>query len=1228
MNLTVSYFSILSGRVQRWMLVFLFILGAYNSRAQQEQAPPSAPYYTVFLDKPVPDQRDVAFNAPVLRWPVHKGKTVKYDVRLADNALFKGRNVFGAEGSSWAMYNPHRRLAPGTWYWQYRVSGEKWSDTFNFTVKPSALAMVSPGASGFLKAIPQPHPRVLPGQLGRNALKALASDPEARIIIADAERDLQLAIPDERDAIVEKQAGETAEQSEKIALDAVNALGHTVRNMVTNLCQAYLLTNDKRFAVRGREIVLKVASWDPGGITHLNDFADARCMLSIALGYDTFYELLTGEERKLLINAAKARAAHFYKSWVNNIEAKVLSGHVWQHILHYFFQTCVAIYDKNDPESARWLTYAYELFLARAPVLGGLDGGWAEGAAYFRMNIETLLDIPMTIKMYTGFDFIKAHPWYANQPDWLIYNLPPSSFTDGYGDNNETLSLQLFYHYTMNNAEKDEDAEQQAAQKPNAPYVAFANELAKWLQDPKALWYVNKCVRSDSINLQMEPGLRWFRLTRTRNWPLPEAKEIHLPMARLFEGTGVVSMHTNPSSTPDNLAVFLRASPFGAYGHILADQNTFNIIYGGNRMFYRTGFKISMKDPHRTGWYQQTKSANGILVDGKGQPLSIEAGGRILRFLQGERLAYAKGDASGAYRSDQTKSDLGVQKFYRHLLLLKPDIIIVYDELEAREQVNWSWLLHSIDSMKVDRNTDSYSTVVGKIHGVGKLWASAPLQWDLSDTFSVPAKNWRHPDKPEIGQEFSQSQWHASATNKKKSSKIRFLSVMKIGENASVSQITDSGLINGRLRLAIEGWVVEADLSTDHAPGLSVSNSAAGTAFEAYGDQRSLKGNAIKGRLPNSSRLIETINGTPRLTEAGDLPPGPLLPASSSPDLFDPAYIRASMIRAADWQFKSPNGKPENTWTNATFYAGVMAAYQRTGFQPLLDSLVAVGKRNGWQPSRRYDHADDIAISQLYTDLFRIFKDSAMIRPTIDTIRKLRSVPGTEISKHGITWWWCDALFMAPPVLAKLAKVLKDRAYLEFCDRLYAQSYNRLFNSGQGLFARDATYLPDEQGNVSSEANGKRIFWGRGNGWVIAGLARLLGEMPPGYSNRKYYLNIFYKMAGSLKTLQQEDGLWRTSLLDPAAYPGGEGSGTGLICYALAWGINNHILDERTFGPVVKKAWKGLNDLLGDDGKFGWVQPIGKDPKKNFDQNTTEAYGTGAFLLAASEIIELKRKEP
>lgn len=342
------------------------------------------------------------------------------------------------------------------------------------------------------------------------------------------------------------------------------------------------------------------------------------------------------------------------------------------------------------------------------------------------------------------------------------------------------------------------------------------------------------------------------------------------------------------------------------------------------------------------------------------------------------------------------------------------------------------------------------------------------------------------------------------------------------------------------------------------------------------------------------------------------------------PDVFDPATIKSTMQRVTLWQLAHPKHTPTD-WTNGAFYAGVVAAYQTTKSKQILDSLLALGERTAWLPGPRYDHADDIAISQTYLDLYRIKKDRRMIQATIDTVKKMSTVPGYQTKKYGITWWWCDALFMGPPTLAKLGKTLDDPAYLTLNDKLFRECYDRLYNQQEHLFARDANYLVDAEGKGKREANGKLIFWSRGNGWVLGGLVRLLEELPKNHPTRDFYLTTYRQMAEKIASLQQTDGLWRASLLDPEAFPGGEGSGSGFYCYALAWGINQGLLDKGKYLPVVRKAWEGLNTLVSPEGRVGWTQPIGADPRRNFSAESWEVYGSGAYLLAGSEVIKLKR---
>jgi unsaturated rhamnogalacturonyl hydrolase len=339
--------------------------------------------------------------------------------------------------------------------------------------------------------------------------------------------------------------------------------------------------------------------------------------------------------------------------------------------------------------------------------------------------------------------------------------------------------------------------------------------------------------------------------------------------------------------------------------------------------------------------------------------------------------------------------------------------------------------------------------------------------------------------------------------------------------------------------------------------------------------------------------------------------------------VFKPKFIKQQLLKATQWQLAHPRHNVTD-WTNGAFYSGVFAAYQATHSQLILDSLLAMGERTKWQPDRRYDHADDIAICQTYLNLYRLKKDRRMLAPTLAVVEKFRTEPGPEVAKNGIAWWWCDALFMGPPVLVKLGLIENQPKYLALSDTLYQQTYRRLFNHQEHLFSRDASYLWNAAGEGKKESNGQRIFWSRGNGWVMGGLVQILQELPASNPTRSFYVGIFKEMSARLLQLQQPDGLWRSSLLDPAAYPGGETSGSGFDTYAMAWGINNGLLDRATYLPAVQKAWVALTKVVSSEGRVGWVQPIGADPRRDFSAESWEVYGTGAFLLAGSEVIKLK----
>jgi unsaturated rhamnogalacturonyl hydrolase len=222
--------------------------------------------------------------------------------------------------------------------------------------------------------------------------------------------------------------------------------------------------------------------------------------------------------------------------------------------------------------------------------------------------------------------------------------------------------------------------------------------------------------------------------------------------------------------------------------------------------------------------------------------------------------------------------------------------------------------------------------------------------------------------------------------------------------------------------------------------------------------------------------------------------------------------------------------------------------------------------------------------------------------------------------KIQLPWYWCDALFMAPPAWARMYKATGDIAYLDYVDREWWATSGRLYDHQEHLYFRDARYLNRKQ------ANGKRIFWSRGNGWVMAGMVGVLEYMPDDYPGRQRLVEQFQQMSAAVAAIQGSDGLWRTGLLDPDSYSLPENSGSAFFTYALAWGINNKLLDPSLYTPIVAKAWKGLLSHIYADGRFGCIQSVADAPG-NFKPTSSYVYGVGAFLLAGSEVDRLAQQQ-
>lgn len=331
------------------------------------------------------------------------------------------------------------------------------------------------------------------------------------------------------------------------------------------------------------------------------------------------------------------------------------------------------------------------------------------------------------------------------------------------------------------------------------------------------------------------------------------------------------------------------------------------------------------------------------------------------------------------------------------------------------------------------------------------------------------------------------------------------------------------------------------------------------------------------------------------------------------------------MKKVADWQWKTLETQgwknPKKDWTSGAMYAGMMAWAKLANDDTYYKKLIQVGEDNKWKIGRERHFADDYCVGQLYSQLYTIYKDPKYIedfKTLADTIVTLPHSESLEWKKaiYLREWAWCDALFMGPPALGYLTEATGDFKYLDKSAELWMKTTAYLYDKDEHLYFRDSRYF------TKKEKNGAKVFWGRGNGWVIGGLVRLLSVMPEKHPQRKALVQLFREMSDKLASIQQADGTWHASLLDPASYPSKETSGTGFICYAMAWGINNGLISYKKYEPIVVKAWSALTSSVHPDGKLGFVQAQGAAPDK-VGYDDTDVYGVGAFLLAGSEVLPM-----
>lgn len=352
---------------------------------------------------------------------------------------------------------------------------------------------------------------------------------------------------------------------------------------------------------------------------------------------------------------------------------------------------------------------------------------------------------------------------------------------------------------------------------------------------------------------------------------------------------------------------------------------------------------------------------------------------------------------------------------------------------------------------------------------------------------------------------------------------------------------------------------------------------------------------------------------------------------SAAPDTAkEAAKVRDIIAKVNNrWQQTNPP-ETRSFWDNAAYHTGNMEAYFLTGNEDWKNYSERWAEHNGWMGAKgtdrsrwKYDYGetDDHVLFgdwqicfQTYADLYRILPDDRRIRRAREVMEYEMSTPRNDY------WWWADGLYMVMPVMTKMHRITGDKKYLDKLYEYVLVSDSIMYDPDEALYYRDAKYVYP----AHKSANGKKDFWARGDGWVLAGLAKVLKDVPSDWEHRRFFTDKYVRMADAVVKLQQPGGYWSRSMMDEAHAPGPETSGTAFFTYGLLWGINNGYLNDARYLEAAKKGWKYLSETaLQPDGSVGYVQPIGEKaiPGQVVDVRSTSNFGTGAFLLAACEYV-------
>ncbi len=448
-------------------------------------------------------------------------------------------------------------------------------------------------------------------------------------------------------------------------------------NLIACLAFCYAVTGDENYLEATTHYIVKsmtYASWGLGDFSGA-DLAAGHQIYGIALAYDWLYDDLEETMRRRIRKLLVDRGRYMFDKFASGKifwHDEYLQNHQWVNMTA-LTTAALALYDEVDSLDP-WILLPLEKIKITMDSLGP-DGASHEGVSYWSYGTEYLMKYMDLARDFLGVDFYRDSKWFANTAYYRIYTSLPTNHISprmsmlSFGDSRRRETYGPDYHL---------------------------RKLAREYRIGQAQWLADVL---DKANLTT-PKASWLNLL----WYDPTVQPVppdELPTFRHFDDMGLVFMRSGWSG--DEVMSMFKCGPhIGRYAlekfsydpggsHVHPDAGELQIFAYGEPLLINDGYT-----------YKDTKLQNTLTVDGVGQvgenmpwfrghKLCLEnRGAKILHASSGDDFDYVIGDATAAY-----EDSIGLKRFVRHVLYLKPACWVIFDEVAAEEPVTFELNFHT-----------------------------------------------------------------------------------------------------------------------------------------------------------------------------------------------------------------------------------------------------------------------------------------------------------------------------------------------------------------------------------------------------------------------------------------------------------------------------------------------------------------------------------------------------